>query len=447
MRGSGSTAKLALVVVAATASITGCGKPSHDEIDKWVGTRKGPGKIESALGNSDLDADLRAHAAQALAIQLRKETRVIELLTAIDAKERQPILAKLAPRLWEDARLTDKMSRPSERQMLAKDVLYFLRPLADDGNRLVIDRYLVDWLTGGFFEGRAESGRVRGEVIIAAVGNKEEATAKLIEAINSEMVQSHKLGDNLLLALAATGTEAAVGKLLDMGSGDLPDKTLERRIFVHLYNAFVKPEDFAPADPRGLIPHIERFSAIMLDQGSSNEVVDIAINLVTAMGMPACLDPLVRMVSFPHSNKRFRWIGAKRALTCGGLAAATKVIGGLSAKGEHRQLDMDDAIWTRLVAMEPKSDVAKLARTLLTSDSWVARVSGIEVLDKLAIAATAKDDAALIAVLGSDKTPLKGWWGDQSEVPRKQRKATPTLGQRAREVTEHLEELAKTVQK
>ncbi len=442
----GSPRRLSALLVALVA-IAACGKPTHDKIDEWVGTQKGPGKIESALENSDLDADLRAHAAEALAIRLRKDTETIGILGKIPDAKRQPILAALAPRLWQDARISERMARPSERQMLAKDVLYYLRPLADAANKKVIDGYLVDWLTGGFYEGRADSGRVSGEVIMRHVTNRDEATTKLIEAVNAEVAQSHKLGDHLLYGLAAVGTARGVTKLLDLAESDIKDPTLERRVFVHLYNAYVKPEEFEPADPAALVPSVPRLEKVMLDQGESNEVVDIAINLITAAGMPACRKPLLAMITFPHSNPRFRWIGVKRALKCGGLAIAPDVIAKLSPERAYRRIDLDDALWTPLAAMEPRADVVKLARTLLTSDSWVARISGVELLGKLARPDQAGTDAAQIAALEGDKTKLDGWWGDQSELPRAQRKATPTLGQRAREVAGHLEELAKNAQK
>jgi len=60
--------------------------------------------------------------------------------------------------------------------------------------------------------------------------------------------------------------------------------------------------------------------------------------------------------------------------------------------------------------------------------------------------ATAKEDAALVRKLAGDKTRLRGWWGDQSDRPKRERKSTPTLGQEARKVAQELEELAKETQ-
>lgn len=442
------TARLALRVatcIAASAfGVAGCEKTTHENIDKWIGTRKGPSKLEEAVGNSDLAPDLRAHAAQNLIIALRKDDDVLKILERTPDKQRQAVLAALAPRLWSDARIEGTMDRPSERQTAAKDALYFLRKLANDANRATIDGYLTDWLAGGYYEGRARSGRVYGEVILRAIGPP--AAPKMIDAANSMIAGGFKLGDNLLLGLAATGAPTAVGKLLDLADANLKDDTLPERVFVSLYNVFVRPEDFEPPPASALAPYVDRLAKVILDEGESYDVVDIAIHLVAAVGMPKCLGPLVAMVSFPHSNARFRWIGAKRALQCGGLAAVEPVIDAFPKAGSYRQIDLEDGLWGPIVASGSKAEVADLARKLLTSDSWLARLTGVEVLGKLRVRGSAEADAELVQKLADDKTVLKKWWGDQTDVPKKERKRPPTIGSRARKVAKELEELAKSNQ-
>jgi len=435
---------LAVWVAVSGLAMTGCEKVSHENIDKWIGTRKGPGKLEEALRDSSLEPDLRAHAAQNLLIALNKEDLVYDALEASSESHRQAILAALAPRLWNDARIEDKMGRPSQRQNSAKDALYLLRRFANDANRATIDGYLTDWLAGGYYEGRARSGRVFGEVIMRAVGPG--AGPKMIDAVNSMVAGGFKLGDKLLLGVAATGSPAAVGKLLDVAAANLKDDTLRERVFVSLFNVYVKPLDFDPPAATALEPHLEVLAKIILDEGEDTEIVDIAINLISTIGMPKCLDALAAMVSYPHSNKRFRWIGAKRALKCGHLRAVAKVVESFPKTGAYRRIDFEDGLWGPIAASGAKAEVAEVARKLLTSDSWVGRITGVEVLGKLQIRGSAAQDAALVQKLVSDKTPLKGWWGDQSEVAKKKRKRAPTLGQRARKVAKELEELAPNTQ-
>lgn len=44
----------------------GCEKPTHENIEKWAATKKGPGKLKSAFLDEALDPDLSAHAAAVL---------------------------------------------------------------------------------------------------------------------------------------------------------------------------------------------------------------------------------------------------------------------------------------------------------------------------------------------------------------------------------------------
>ena len=78
---------------------------------------------------------------------------------------RSQVLAKLAPRLWAIARIEGEMAQPTSLQEIGKDALFELRPMADPEVRAVIDGYLTDWLTGGYFEGRSAVGRYRGAAI------------------------------------------------------------------------------------------------------------------------------------------------------------------------------------------------------------------------------------------------------------------------------------------
>ncbi len=50
----------------------------------------------------------------------------------------------------------------------------------------------------------------------------------------------------------------------------------------------------------------------------------------------------------------------------------------------------------------------------------------------------AKDDGPRLAALSGAKAKLVGYWGDQSGKDPKDRKADPTLGQRAKELADGL---------
>ena len=65
------------------------------------------------------------------------------------------VVQKLAPRLWELARVEGDMQLPNPTQVRAKDALVLVRKSADDATKAQIDGYLVDWYCVGSYEGRA----------------------------------------------------------------------------------------------------------------------------------------------------------------------------------------------------------------------------------------------------------------------------------------------------
>src|SRR5687768_6498752 len=115
---------IALVVFA------GCEKPTHENIEKWATTKKGPGKLRSAFVDASLDADLSAHAA-AVMIKTSRDQEVKRELDHMAADRRTQVVAKLAPRMWELARIEGDMLRPAPQQTQAKDGLVMIRKHAD----------------------------------------------------------------------------------------------------------------------------------------------------------------------------------------------------------------------------------------------------------------------------------------------------------------------------
>ena len=118
---------LALVSFGVLAvAVAGCEKPSHENIDRWRGTVKGPGKLSKALTDEDLDPELRAHAAQAL-ISLEKLDEVEATISELEGGTKMAVLAKLIPRLWDDSKLAEELAMPTSKQLLAKDAMFALR--------------------------------------------------------------------------------------------------------------------------------------------------------------------------------------------------------------------------------------------------------------------------------------------------------------------------------
>ncbi len=442
------------LVLSLSTMAGGCGQPSHEKIDDWAQTKKGPGKLADALNDAELDADLRAHAAQNL-IHRDAAAKVLERLASMREEARQPVVAALVPRLWSDARMDAERGVPAPAQIVAKDALFELRALADTDNQRRIDELLIEWLTGGYYSGRAQTGRFLGSQILAAIAHGPNATAAsegIVRRANALLAtppdsagRRNKVEDDLLLGLAVVGHPDATGLLLDLVEADRIDPTLPERAMAALHTAYIDPDGlFKAADgARGLAPHVRRLLALANGRKYSARIVNDAVELVGAVGAPACFAGLVELIAQP-GDAQLRWVGANAALRCGGVEAIIPVAEALPAAAALERAQLEGAIWRSAVAMESRAEVAARARTLLASANPYARVTGIEILNSLGLASSAAADASRVRALVSDRTRLRGWWGEQADAARGERKADPTVGERAEMVAKNLDRLAES---
>ena len=89
----------ALGAMVCLVALVACNKPSHDNVEKWRNTEEGPGRLEKAVKNTDLDMDVRAHAAEAL-ISLDQVDKVVAAVGTMSPEQRNFFFEKLTPRLW-----------------------------------------------------------------------------------------------------------------------------------------------------------------------------------------------------------------------------------------------------------------------------------------------------------------------------------------------------------
>ena len=440
-----------LAAFAIALSLAACEGVDHENIDKWMSTENGTEKLRKALRSGDHDTDLRAHAAQNLIVHPEGHFSIVkEELEDMEQGEQHELMAALAPRLWESATqgLRDEMQVPSAANAQAKDALFELRPLADQATRSKMDGYLVDWLSA-YYEGRAKVGRIGGRMIIREVGAA--AAPRLVEAARSLLARPPgadgervKVGDELLSGLAWSGDPEAAGLLIDMVTKDFKDETLARRAIAALHEAYVEPLAGTPLPGReSLLPHIERLAEVAKNENLPGVMVNDAIDLIAVVGPPECIAPFVSLVSLPAAQEAFRWVGTQRGLRCGGAQAVVPVVEAIPSQVAYERALLEKYVWKEILAAPAPTKVAEQARELLSSKSWVARVTGIEVLGGLALPDSAAEDAKRIRQLAGDRTVLKGWWGKQEGVPAGKRKKDPTLGQVAADVAARLQGLAK----
>ena len=430
-------ARLVPIALAALLLTAGCEKTDHATIDKWMGTKKGPAKLKHALVDDKLDPDLSAHAAANM-IKKGRDNEVKTELDNMSAPRKQAIVAKLAPRLWEMARIEGEMMMPAPQQVQAKDALVAIRKYADTPGRATIDGYLIDWYTVPSYEGRAKAGAVPGEVVMRTVGPAAgkklmHVTDGIIAAPGQEKAKK-RIGDGLLLGMAATGDPDSVKYILDIAKMDRGDETLAKRALNALYTAYVEPEGlFDLQEPGALVPNLDQLVSIAKDDQVDPAAANAAVALIRVVGPPQCLPPLVSMIAHPHADPRFRYFGPDAALKCGGVKAIKQVVQAMPDQPYERQ-KVHDTVVLDISKMNPREQVLAELRDLLNDKNRMSRWVAIETLAEM----KSKEDAPRIAkVSGNEK--LLGFWGDQSGTDPAARKADPTLGQRAKELSEGLQ--------
>jgi hypothetical protein len=423
----------------------GCEKVSHENIESWVGTKKGRGKLKDAL-SGDHATDLRAHAAERLIVALGDWEAVQEVIESMPEADRGAVLIDLAPRLWEQARVGGAMEVPTVAQIAAKDALFHLREFGDQSVSAQIDEYLVEWYTGGHYEGRATAGSATGPLVARQLGST--IAPRLIEHAKAvlhtppdDKGRRAQLGNETLRALALTGEQKALDLLIEVYREPQGDTSLPERAIAALHFAYVEPSGVEAADGKALVHVLSALEGIALDRGASGRVINDAIDLLAALG-PDCADSFVRIIAFDHPQEAFRWMGLQKGVRCAGPQGLLALTEALPSKVNFERGYLSKYLWDEL-AKFPQKEVAEAALGLLESRSWVSKVTGIEVLGTLPGSSMSAKDIHKIQSLAKESKVLRNWWGEQSKVPAGQRKKDPTLGQVASEVAKRLEDVAK----
>jgi hypothetical protein len=430
--------RVLLIAVVSLGLSTGCEKTNHENIDKWTRTSKGPGKLEKAVRDEGLDADLSAHAAANM-IRMGKDAEVRAAFDEMSQPRRVQVIAKLAPRMWDLARIDREDALPGGSQIIAKDALISMRKHADDAQKQQIDTYLTDWYAVMSYEGRAKVGATLGAAVMRMIGPP--AGKKLMSVINSIIAAPGqektkiRIGDELLLGLAASGNPEAVKYVLDIAKMDRGDPTLPNRAMRQLFTAYVDPGGlFDLADPAALVANLDGLVSVAKDESMAGQPANDAIALIRAAGSPQCFEPLLSMVRLPHPDVRFRYATAYAALYCGGPKSIAAVVRALPESGNYVRDELHGAVSGEIAKMSPRDQVQGQLRDLIADKGRVSRWVAAEALTAM----KSVEDAPKIEALAGSKDKLVGYFGDQSKRDPADRKTDPTLGQRAKELTAQL---------
>src|SRR5258706_302696 len=127
-----------------------------------------------------------------------------------------------------------------------------------------------------------------------------------------------RLGDELLIAMAASGDPDAVKYILDISRMDRGDETLGTRCLGALYTAYVDPQGlFDLQEPSGLVPNLDQLVAIAKDDRVDPGAANSAVSFIPAGGPPQGPPPPLTMVPPPPPTPRWRRLGAGDAAHVG----------------------------------------------------------------------------------------------------------------------------------
>ena len=424
------TFAVAVVLGLGLAGTAGCEKPSHENIDKWLTTSKGPGKLVKAFADEGLDPELSAHAGANL-IRKQKDPDFRKTLEAMSPARRTQLVGVLARQLWNLARIEDPKLLPTPEQSAAKDALVFIRKWADDARRAEIDAYLLDWYAVASYEARATSGMSTGAAVIRMLGPA--AAKRMMSVVNGviaapgQETTKTKIHDELLLALAASGSPEAVRHVLDIARLDRGDKTLATRALAQLYTAYADPKSpIELVPPAPLAPNLPELAALLKVPNQAAGVINNALALIRAVGGQACVDTLVPLIPVPQRETKFKYVVATFALRCGGPTSIGQVFHAMPDPGAYEQAELGSML-QEISKMSQRDQVQAALRPLLDDKSTVVRWLAVEAL----AAIKSVEDAPRIAALSGKAERLTGFWGETG-------KPDPTLGQRAKELAEQL---------
>jgi hypothetical protein len=328
---------------------------------------------------------------------------------------REAVVGKLAPRLWALARVEKSTDNARGDQIAAKDMLFAIRKYASAEQVKQIDQYLTDWYAVEAYEGRANTGGFTGPKVLRTIGAP--ASKKMIEVMNTVIAgPKNTIGDALMLALAAVGTPEAVKELLDVARLKRIDKTVGKRAMDALAEGFISNNAlFDVNPPDALAGNINQLASIVKDENVSPDAAVDAIELIRAAGQPACYQPLIDMVGYPHKDENFLYMAVQSALICGGPKKVSEIVRAIP-DGTYDGLAVTGTFVSTIAKQTPKQQVLDAVRELAGDKKVLPRWIAME----------------------KDGTKLVGYWGPGTpEADAK--KPDPTLGQRAKEIADLIE--------
>jgi hypothetical protein len=397
---------------------SGCESVSSDSIARWKTTQKGPAKLQEAVKDSSVPANLRAEAAAAL-VDIGMADEADQALGTVPAGARADLVKALVPLYIQQLKAP---ALPKARA--ARDALFNARSLAGPEEQRQIDAVLLPSIEADLRAGRVSGGRNSVDKMLAAIGPV--SAPMLVSLLEDPRVPfegvvesldrvadpaSRERGGAALVKRATASPQISVAMWRALGS--LGGRTA---------GAFLmqKAAGNSGTDAVSAIQALEqRHEPALLpmalamagDPKANKSVREEMFGLVEKIGGPEAQRGLVRIIA-ADANELVRYRAYEAALAAGGAEAVVPALEAFPAKASYKKEDVVDYL---------VKDIAKIGRPArpaltraLASPAALARMTAVLALEApLAsdpgkhLAGTA--DAPGVLKLSGDKGTVRGF--------------------------------------
>jgi hypothetical protein len=401
-----------VLLLAAAALAAACEPVTSQNIQKWKGTEKGPGKLEKALANPDISPALRAEAAVALG-DIDLHLRVQGIWKAMPPAQQAAVAQHLVP--LHAARI--ESAAPKEARG-SRDALFELREgLAGESLQLA-DQALVRSVEKSLRDGRLGEGRHAVAKIAAALGPA--AVAPAVEGVLQDGQAPfaatadllNKLGDVPLkqragAALArraeATPVQPAAfwEALAGLGGSQVTDFLMK---VIRL-----EPEARALAAARAwkAMPPGPRMLPFALEAAGDPKVAPSVrgelFALAETLGGPAAIEGFLKLAADDKQPPAVRYRAFAAALAVGKAEAVGPALAALPDTVEYKPEEVASALVQPVVKVGEEARPPVLAA--LEAKTAIARLAAVQALEALGT----REDAKGLARLSRDRAVPGGF--------------------------------------
>jgi hypothetical protein len=399
--------------------ILGC-KVEYEDIERWKTTIKGTAKITSVLAGERYPIDLKVRAAIAL-IEIDAFKEFEAGLKQNPPKFRDPLIKKITVELERMILRGSKPGNPpTKEEVKAKDSLFLMLKLANKQTRKKIEDILIKWTTADF-NYRYLTGKVNTEIIMKKIGPRAcDSLIKLLEPqspvllyvirlINTICKESYINKARKKLVHIAKLTEPRIPELVLEGLGTIKGKIPAEYLvnYITTPNISKKQQIFALRALRLTreASVVEEVFAIAQNAEIDESVRDEAFDFILESKNPKVLELIWPLLK--DKNEKVRWRGVDIILTIGRSKFIKRLLSSLPTHFTYAEEDVRDFLVVpiaQIARLQGKEGLDKI-RTLLNSNSWLARLVGIQVLGFIGT----KQDIQLLERFSKDRYKPKKW--------------------------------------